>query len=174
MKLPWNKDNSVKSVNIPEGDKSFGDFIMDNSIEMRIINEFYYKVLSYPDGSKYVKVYNINNDLTFKINSYEDLWILNQIHDVVKSKNRYVTVTIHNLIDAQADRRFNSDESSGLKLVCNFLNGLSNFNYKIFHPHNQEVVEALLDRVEIIDNFEFIKEVLNDIYLDVKENIKNI
>jgi ribose-phosphate pyrophosphokinase len=161
MKLPWNKDNSVKSVNIPEGDKSFGDLIMDNSIEIRIINEFYYKVLSYPDGSKYVKVYNIYNDLTFKINSYEDLWILNQIHDVVKSKGRYVTVTIPNLIDAQADRRFNSDESSGLKLVCNFLNGLSNFNYKIFHPHNQEVVEALLDRVEIIDNSEFINQVIS-------------
>ena len=174
MKLPWDKDNSVKSVNIPEGVTSYGNFIMNHLIEERIINEFYYKVLSYPDGSKYVKVQNIYNDLTFKINSYEDLWILNQIHDVVKSKGRYVTVTIPNLIDAQADRRFNSDESSGLKLVCNFLNGLSNFNYKIFHPHNQEVVEALLDRVEIIDNFEFIKEVLNDLYLNVKENNKDI
>ena len=160
MKLPWDKDNSVKSVNIPEGVTSYGNFIMNHLIEERIINEFYYKVLSYPDGSKYVKVQNIYNDLTFKINSYEDLWILNQIHDVVKSKGRYVTVTIPNLIDAQADRRFNSDESSGLKLVCNFLNGLSNFNYKIFHPHNAEVVEALLDRVEIIDNSRFIDNVL--------------
>ena len=35
--------------------------------------------------------------------------------------------------------------------------------FKIFHPHNSEVVEALTDRVKIIDNSSFIEEVLMDI-----------
>ena len=37
---------------------------------------------------------------------------------------------------------------------------MENFDYKIFHPHNSEVVEAILDnRVEIIDNHDFINNV---------------
>jgi hypothetical protein len=39
-----------------------------------------------------------------------------------------------------------------------------NDNFKIFHPHNTEVVEALIDNVKIIDNDYFIKEVLSEIY----------
>lgn len=99
---------------------------------------------------------------TFKINTYEELWHLNQIIDVCNFRGLTPTITIPNLIDAQADRRFKDGESSGLKLVCNFLNNMK-ANFKIFHPHNAEVVEALIDNVEIIDNFFFIRTVLAQI-----------
>ena len=123
--------------------------------------KFEYEIKSYPDNTKYVIVKKITNNLTFRLNTYEDLWILNQIHDVVKKANWKVTVTIPNLIDAQADRRFDIAQPFGLKLVLEFLKGMGNFDYKIFHPHNPEVVEAILgDRVEIIDNSEFIDLVL--------------
>ena len=123
--------------------------------------KFEYEIKSYPDDTKYVIVKKITNNLTFRLNTYEDLWILNQIHDVVKKANWKVTVTISNLIDAQADRRFDIAQPFGLKLVLEFLKGMGNFDYKIFHPHNPEVVEAILgDRVEIIDNSEFIDLVL--------------
>ena len=123
--------------------------------------KFEYEIKSYPDNTKYVIVKKITNNLTFRLNTYEDLWILNQIHDVVKKANWNVTVTISNLIDAQADRRFDIAQPFGLKLVLEFLKGMGNFDYKIFHPHNPEVVEAILgDRVEIIDNSEFIDLVL--------------
>ena len=126
--------------------------------------KFEYEIKSYPDNTKYVIVKKITNNLTFRLNTYEDLWILNQIHDVVKKANWKVTVTISNLIDAQADRRFDIAQPFGLKLVLEFLKGMENFDYKIFHPHNSEVVEAILDdRVEIIDNSEFINEVLDSI-----------
>ena len=122
--------------------------------------KFEYEIKSYPDNTKYVIVKKITNNLTFRLNTYEDLWILNQIHDVVKKANWKVTVTISNLIDAQADRRFDIAQPFGLKLVLEFLKGMENFDYKIFHPHNPEVVEAILDdRVEIIDNHDFIKDV---------------
>ena len=161
MKLPWDKDKISNGImpSISILDEVF------NGSHINPINQLEYEIESYPDNTKYVIVKKITNNLTFKINSYEDLWILNQIHDVVKSKGRYVTVTIPNLIDAQADRRFNSDESSGLKLVLEFLKGMENFDYKIFHPHNQEVVEALLDRVEIIDNSRFIDNVLTKLMM---------
>ena len=126
--------------------------------------KFEYEIKSYPDNTKYVIVKKITNNLTFRLNTYEDLWILNQIHDVVKKANWKVTVTISNLIDAQADRRFDIAQPFGLKLVLEFLKGMENFDYKIFHPHNSEVVEAILDdRVEIIDNHDFINDVFSHV-----------
>ena len=179
MKLPWDKLEFKKvDPDTKKGTKP-SNLLMDEIGQMNspfphdigwknisiITNpQLEYEVKSYPDGSKYVNVNKIEKTFTFRVNNYEDLWILNQIHDVIK--NDYwenIQVTIPNLLDAQADRRFNPNQPHGLKLVCNFLNGLSKFSYKIFHPHNAEVVEALLDRVEIIDNHDFIYEVLAQI-----------
>jgi ribose-phosphate pyrophosphokinase len=121
------------------------------------------KIIKYPDNSGYSRIERFNKEFVFKINSYEDLWYLNQITDTYLHNRLTPTITIPNLIDAQADRRFNSNESSGLKLVCKFLNSMK-ANFKIFHPHNPEVVGALMDNVEIINNTYFIKEVLSEIY----------
>lgn len=126
-------------------------------------NKMEYVVKTYPDGSKYVDIVKFSSTLVFRLNSYEDLWVLNQIHDIVKHQGRIVNVIITNLLDAQADRRFSHNQPHGLKLVCSFLNEMKNFFYKIYHPHNPEVVEALLDRVEIIDNHDFIYEVLSEL-----------
>lgn len=125
------------------------------------------EIIKYPDRTSYAKIklagqYEIPtvSSFTHRLNSYEDLWHLNQIVDVYRHLEVKPTITIPCLIDAQADRRFNKDESSGLKLVCKFLNGMW-ANFKIFHPHNSEVVESLIDNVEIIDNSEFVQKCLN-------------
>ena len=102
------------------------------------------------------------NDLTIRVNTYEQLWHLNQIVDSYNNNGVIPTITIPWLIDGQADRRFESNQSSGLKLVLKFLNSMK-ANFKIFHPHNAEVVQALMDDVEIIDNTEFIFDVLLEI-----------
>lgn len=115
----------------------------------------------YPDGSSYFAVHILSH-VTFKINSYEDLWHLNQFVDAQNNLGSRPTVTIPNLIDAQADRRFAVNQSSGLKLVCEFLNSMD-ADFRIFHPHNPEVVEALMDNVDIIDNNEFIIKVFTKI-----------
>jgi len=128
------------------------------------------KLTKYPDGTSYINS-PIMGQTTFKLNSYEDLWHLNQFVDAFKDEyTSKPTILIPNLLDAQADRRFNKGESSGLKLVCNFLNNMD-ANFKIFHPHNPEVVEALVDNVKIVDNTYFIKEVLSELYCN-KANIK--
>lgn len=113
--------------------------------------------IKYPDGSSYIRFGEREScaNVTFRVNSYEDLWSLNQYVEIANHKGVIPTITIPNLIDAQADRRFGENSSSGLKLVCKFLNGMK-ANFKIFHPHNPEVVEAMMDNVEIIDNTQFI------------------
>ena len=132
------------------------------------------KINKYPDGTSYVECTEISkNTGTFRINSYQDLWHLNQFVDAYYNINKIEpTITIPCLIDAQADRRFDLNQSSGLKLVCEFLNGM-NANFKIFHPHNPEIVEALIDNVEIIDNSEFILDVLTSIENNINTNFAN-
>jgi hypothetical protein len=79
------------------------------------------QIIKYPDNSSYAVVHP-QEEFTFRVNTYEDLWHLNQIVDALNNLGITPTVTIPNLIDAQADRRFENNQSNGLKLVCNFLN----------------------------------------------------
>lgn len=123
----------------------------------------------YPDGSFYVTVEEFTDSFSFFLNSYTDLWELNQILDVYKHNGyKKPKVTIPCLLDAQADRRFDDNQPHGLKLILTFLNSMY-ADFTIFHPHNAEVVEAVLDNVKIIDNSEFIVRVLN-IIIDEKDN----
>lgn len=121
----------------------------------------FYKKQLYPDGSFYVTVQEFVKEFTFRINSYQDLWELNQLRDVYRHNGKNATITIPCLFEAQADRRFYITDSAGLKLVCDFINKMGWEKVKIFHPHNAEVVEALIDNVEIIDNSEFINKIIN-------------
>lgn len=122
------------------------------------------KLNKYPDSTSYINGTKLGEQV-FKINKYEDLWHLNQFVDAFHNQHSSTlhkirpNIVIPNLIDAQADKRFNRGESFGLKLVLKFLNSLE-ANFKIFHPHNSEVVEIVMDSVEIIDNSHFINSVL--------------
>jgi ribose-phosphate pyrophosphokinase len=122
-----------------------------------------YEVKTYPDGTQYVKVIEFSDELKFRINSYADLWTLRQIKDVCDHNKQEVNLHIACLLDAQADRRFNPDESSGLKLICEFINSMKFKSVSVFHPHNSEVVEALINNVTIIDNTNFIRNCLQSL-----------
>lgn len=122
-----------------------------------------YKIKTYPDNTTYVEVDSKEFEFAFKVNSYTDLWTLNQVVDAYNHVGIKPKITIPNLIDAQADRRFGENQSSGLKLVCKFLNNLS-ADFTVFHPHNSEVVEALMDNVRIMDNTNFIQSILPAVY----------
>lgn len=121
------------------------------------------KIHKYPDGSAYVEwepTYHFFQK--FRINSYEDLWHLTQYVDAANHNGEKPNIIIPCLLDGQADKRFESNQSPGLKLICKHLNSLK-AHFKIFHPHNAEVVESLIDNVEIVDNYSFILNVLWDI-----------
>lgn len=121
-----------------------------------------YEKIKYPDGSSYVKVNRYEKDFTFRVNSYEDLWTLNQLVDVYNNAGLVPTITIPCLIDAQADRRFNDNESFGLKLVVKFLSGL-NADFKVFHPHNADALEFGADNIKVVDSKLFLSKVLDNI-----------
>jgi len=127
-----------------------------------------YTILNYPDGTTYVRTDTTNTE-TFRVNSYENLWQLGQLVDAKNARHIRPTIIIPNLLDAQADRRFNKGESYGLKLVIKYLAGL-NADIRIFHPHNAEAVELgfeVLDKkVEIISNTFFITKVLHELNTD--------
>lgn len=121
---------------------------------------------TYPDGSGYVKI-TCNLDLllpeiTYKINSYLDLWKLSGIKELYDYHNRKLSIMIPCLLDAQADRRFSDKESFGLKLVVDFLNNLKFEKVTLFHPHNASV-ELALKNCHIISNTVFIRKVLEDL-----------
>lgn len=119
----------------------------------------------YPDGTFYplVTEHLSHELLTYRINSYEDLWFLKQIKDVLDHNKITCDLIIPCLLDAQADDRFLENSSSNLKLVCNFINDMKWKSVSIFHPHNKEVVKALVENVIITNNNNFISTVLKDI-----------
>lgn len=142
------------------------------------------KITKYPDGSGYVTVKGVGNlgrwdtgetfpqRFTFRVNTYEDLHYLEQVVDVYNHHNLHPHITIPNLIDAQADRRFGEDKPHGLRIVCRRLNSMK-ATFEIFHPHNPEVVEALIDNVKIMDNKYFITKVITGIDRTYKNSDKN-
>lgn len=129
------------------------------------------KINKYPDGTSYVEIpkewENTDKLITFKINTYEDVVHLAQLCEVLTYNNVNAQITIPCMLDAQADKRFNEYHSSGLKVIANVLNEYDDISFRVFHPHNPEVLEALIPAVEIIDNSEFIKEVFKNIVLNI-------
>lgn len=117
-------------------------------------------IKNYPDGTSYATVDITEWQFTFRINSYIDLWQLGQKLEAFNSLGIAPEVTIPNLIDAQADDRFEKNQSFGLKLVCKFLNGFD-AKYIIYRPHNPAIVKAMLDNCEIISDSEFVRIVLD-------------
>jgi len=121
------------------------------------------KIINYPDNGKYV-INDLNEtSLTYKINTYEDLFLLKSIKDANPNLKE---ITIPCMFQQQHDRRFNQNESFELKLVCEFINSIGFEKVKVFHPHNKESIEMGLNNVEIIDNSKFIKEVLDKLHKD--------
>lgn len=117
------------------------------------------KIIQYPDGGKYV-INDLNEtSLTYRVNSYEDLFLLKSIKDANPNLKE---VIIPCMFHQQHDRRFNSNESFELKLVCEFINSLNFKKVKVFHPHS-DVTPALLNNCEVIDNETFIRNVLQSI-----------
>jgi ribose-phosphate pyrophosphokinase len=118
------------------------------------------KIISYPDGGKFV-VNDLNEEsLTYRINSYEDLFLLKSIKD---SNPNLKEITIPCMFQQQHDMRFNENESFELKLVCDFINSIGFERVNVFHPHSA-ITPALLNNCRVISNKTFIKCVLNEIH----------
>lgn len=115
------------------------------------------KIIKYPDGGKYVINDKNEESVVWRINSYEDLFLLKSFKD---SNPNLKAVIIPCMFQQQHDRRFNQNESFELKLVCDFINSCNFEKVKVFHPHNREALEMGLNNLEVIDNSYFISNIL--------------
>ena len=128
-----------------------------------------YKINKYPDGTSYVTIDDIKDEspeITFRVNTYEDLWHLAQLCEVCVYNRLEPIITIPCLLDGQADRRFDIKQSSGLYMVTQLLEQFETITFKIFHPHNPEVVEASIRKSIILDNTDFITKVLDNLVVE--------
>lgn len=134
-----------------------------------------YTINKYPDGTSYVDITDIKDPkILFKVNSYEDLWHLNQLVNAANNLGVEPLVKIPCLIDAQADRRFSMAQSAGLRLVCEFLKTMK-ATFSFFHPHNPEVVEAILStQCTIVDNANYVDKIVANLYGTVTKAEKKL
>jgi ribose-phosphate pyrophosphokinase len=135
-----------------------------------------YEIKKYPDGTAYVTIpkqwEHTTQEITFRMNNYESLWHLVHLCDVLTWNDVKAHIFIPNLLDAQADKRFNEFHSSGLSIIAKVLNEYEEISFGFYHPHNPEVVEALFSRVDIIDNSILMDEVLRKLSpLDIDNTI---
>ncbi len=138
------------------------------------------KITKYPDGTSYITIpkewEDTTQEITFRINTYEDVIHLAQLCDVLIYNRVKAHITIPCMLDAQADRRFDEFQSTGLAVIARILEDYVdgyNISIGIFHPHNPEVVEALFTSVEIIDNSRFVNRILNLLPYDTQEELDN-
>jgi ribose-phosphate pyrophosphokinase len=115
-------------------------------------------------------------DITLRLNTYEDYWFLWQFTEtLVHNGIELNSITIPNLLDAQHDSRFKENQSYNILGTEHYLRQLALIASRVnlFHPHNPEVVKALFPEVNIIDNSEFITRVLNllEDYGSVESNL---
>jgi ribose-phosphate pyrophosphokinase len=129
-----------------------------------------YERIRYPDGGIYAKVNNFINPVIYeRINNYEDLFFIKSLKEACDyNKIKNVTLVIPCMFQQQHDRRFNGNESFELKIVSEFINSCKFDNVIIFHPHS-DVTQIAIDNVIIVDNSDFIRDVLIDINKETTE-----
>jgi ribose-phosphate pyrophosphokinase len=123
-----------------------------------------YERKRYPDNGVYAEITDFSNPvITERINTYEDLFFIKSLKEVCDyNKIEKVQLVIPCLFQQQHDRRFSHNQSFELKIVCEFINSCNFDMVTVFHPHS-DATQISLDSFYLIDNSEFITDVLTDI-----------
>jgi len=131
-----------------------------------------YKAFKFPGGEVHFKM-NFTTETRFsiktRINSSDDFMLLLLVVDTLKENGAsYIEVFIPYFAYQQADRNFSEEgktfESFSLRTITNILNSLPVDKYTVFDAHS-DVTAALLKKVKVVDNSEFVRSVLADIEL---------
>lgn len=112
---------------------------------------------------------NIGNSITItqRINSFNDLGLLLIATDALRRMNvKEIDVFIPYFPAARQDRVMVAGESLSVKVYTDSINAQNYNQVTIFDPHS-EVTPALLDRVTVIQNYEFVKQCLDFIKEEV-------
>lgn len=133
-----------------------------------IVETDQYKAFKFPGGEIHftfkdksyfeAKIFEINT----RLNSSDDLIFLILVIDTINKDifRSEIKVFIPYMPYQQADRNFSYGECFSLKAIVSILNSLPVDEYKIYDPHS-DVTPALLKNCKIIDNSEYIKNVIS-------------
>lgn len=134
------------------------------------MNSFSEKV-SYPDGQVSIKVKSFPQEFTFKIQSYEDLFVLRSICDVYRFKQiPIVSVTIPCMFGQRSDRRFDPSQSFDLKNICDFINTMGIGSVKIFDSHS-DVCLGMINNSEKLTALPYVKLAIDDIQFETTQDL---
>jgi len=104
-------------------------------------------ITKFPDGQITVALdHTDTTTLKMRINSYEDLFVMKSWVEAKKNltPNLDLNCMIPCLFGQRSDRRFNSEESFGLKIIADFINSCGFSAVELFHPHS-DVGPALIN-----------------------------
>jgi len=130
-----------------------------------------YKLFKFPDNSiKFIledKVMDYEPEhicIRYTLRNSDDLIALGLIKQTIDTIFTRIDISLHlsYLMYQQDDRIFNTDESFGLKFICNYINSLKFDFIYLFHPHS-DVSSALLNYCEVKTNKYFIQDCIENI-----------
>lgn len=128
--------------------------------------------IRYPDGqigAKYVESQTEVNNMLIKerINSYEDLFYVRAIADVINHNDVYMTGTqnfrlfIPCMFGQRSDRRFDRFQSFDLKLIADIINECNFGRVDVLDPHSDMTV-GLIHRCERVDPLEYVERAIRE------------
>ncbi|WP_108801698.1 ribose-phosphate diphosphokinase [Aquimarina sp. Aq107] len=142
-------------------DQSFTPF--DKSIE--------FTSFVFNGGEPHIKISekSIGNEVTIthRLNSFNDVGLLLVATDALRRMGvKLINVLIPYFPAARQDRVMVSGESLSVKVYADIINTQNYNQVMVFDPHS-EVTPALLNNVKVIENYEYVKQCLNEIKEDV-------
>lgn len=140
-----------------------------------------YDAWKFPGGEIHVKIKDFDDGgsdnivIVTRLNSSDDIMLLLIVSDILKKDygHYYKELYIPYMPYQQADRDFSEGECFSLKTMANLINSMEFDKVKIYHPHS-EVSAALINNSVVIENTEFIKKVISELYTDRYNQIVNI
>lgn len=140
-----------------------------------------YDAWKFPGGEIHVNIKHFddvddnNIEIVTRLNSSDDIMLLLLVSDILKKdySEHYRCLFIPYLSYQQADINFSYGECFSLKTMANLINSMEFDKVKIYHPHS-EVSAALINNSVVIDNTDFIKQVINQLYSDRYKELTDI
>lgn len=131
--------------------------------EFATVQEVSVKQFTFPGGEPHVKISDpihlTEYLIVAKITSAEDVITLMLLKDALSPYNVPVTLLIPYFPGARQDRRMVEGEPFTAKVFANLINDMMFHQVFIFDPHS-DVITALLDDVNVIDNHDFVKRAI--------------
>lgn len=141
-------------------DKNFQPIASENQIE--------FQSFIFSGGEPHIKINNnfdVNQTVTIthRIKSFNDLGLLLLAVDALRRMNvKTIQAFIPYFPAARQDRLMIPGEPLSVKVYADIINNLNLDKVIVFDPHS-EVTPALLNNVEVMYNYEFIKKVIEHI-----------